>query len=298
MATGYLFIFGFHLPIYRDDGLWVRLKTDDSHLSPSMRLALQESPAAVPGKFGWREIALGFQVGELSALVHGKVVDRIMLARIDSTRFRFAAYDKPGGYPILDHWMQELGAVLVVNGSYFAPGHRPATPLLSNGKLLGPKEYDAKGGAFVAAEGSTGVRDLANESWRLVFQKMTNGLVSYPVLIAADGSNRVQKKSRWLANRSFIAEDKSGWIIIGTTTDAFFSLDRLAAFLGQSPLELETVLNLDGGPVACQGIQLNGFERKIYGRWEMRTEADDALLLLTVPGIPAAMPIVIGVFAK
>jgi hypothetical protein len=92
--------------------------------------------------------------------------------------------------------------------------------------------------------------------------------------------------------------DKSGWIVIGTTTDAFFSLDRLAEFLRQSPLELAIALNLDGGPVACQAIKLNGFERKTYGKWEMRTEGDDALLLLTVPDIPAAMRIVIGVFPK
>lgn len=125
---------------------------------------------------------------------------------------------------------------------------------------------------------------------------MTNGVVSYPILI--DGSYCDKNKSRWLANRSFIGQDKSGWIVIGTTIDAFFSLDRLAAFLHDSPLELTIALNLDGGPVACQGIQLNGFERKTYGHWEMRTDDDDVLLLLTLPGIPSAMRIVIAVFPK
>jgi hypothetical protein len=52
--------------------------------------------------------------------------------------------------------------------------------------------------------------------------------VSYPILI--NGSYYDQYKSRWLANRRFIGRDKDGWIIIGTTVDAFFSLDRLATF--------------------------------------------------------------------
>jgi hypothetical protein len=295
---GYVISFGFHSPIYKDGGLWDRLKSDDTHLSPSMRLALLDSPTAVPGQFSWREIAPGFQIGELTALVNRNVVDQIRLARIDPSRFRFAVCHKSGGLRNVDQWMHTLGAVLVVNGSYFAPGGKPATPLLSNGKLLGPKEYAAKGGAFPATDGQARIGDLANQRWQTVFQGMTSGLVSYPILVAADGSNHVQKKSRWLANRSFIAKDKSGWIVIGTTTDAFFSLDRLAEFLRQSPLESAIALDLDGGPVACQSIKLNGFERKTYGKWEMRTEGDDALLLLTAPYIPPPLRIVVAVFPK
>jgi hypothetical protein len=45
-----------------------------------------------------------------------------------------------------------------------------------------------------------------------------------------------------------------------------------------------------------QAIQLNGFERKTYGHWEMRIDGDDALLLMTLRSIPAAMPVVIAVF--
>jgi Phosphodiester glycosidase len=292
----YVFCFGFHFPIYRDGGLWVRLKMDDTHLSPSMILALRNSPVAVPGQFSWRESSPGFQVGELPALVHGNVVDRILLARIDPTRFRFGVYNHSRGYRTLDQWMRKLGAALVVNGSYFSPGWKPATPLLSNGRLLGPTEYDRKGGVFSAAKGVAKVQDLINQGWRTAFEGMTAGLVSFPILI--NGSYYDQNKTRWLANRSFIGQDKSGWIIIGTTVDAFFSLDRLAMFLHESPLELTMALNLDGGPVACQAIQLDGFERKTYGKWEMRIDDDDALLLMSLRGIPPAMPVVIAVFPK
>jgi hypothetical protein len=39
-------------------------------------------------------------------------------------------------------------------------------------------------------------------------------------------------------------------VIFGTTADAFFSFDRLAAFLRAAPLDIRIALNLDGGPVA------------------------------------------------
>jgi hypothetical protein len=103
-------------------------------------------------------------------------------------------------------------------------------------------------------------------------------MVSYPLLLS-DGMSRVRRSSRWLANRSFVGQDGAGRIIIGTTADAFFSLDRLARFLLDAPLGLTIALNLDGGPVACQGISFNGYQRKTYGRWETQVEGDQALLL-------------------
>jgi hypothetical protein len=92
-------------------------------------------------------------------------------------------------------------------------------------------------------------------------------------------------------------QKSAGRIIIGTTTDAFFSLDRLARFLIAAPLDLTLALNLDGGPVACQGIALNGYARKTYGRWEARVEGD-RVQLLTWPYGTVDMPLVLAVFPK
>lgn len=47
--------------------------------------------------------------------------------------------------------------------------------------------------------------------------------------------------------------------------EALFSLDRLAAFLRDDPLRLKRALNLAGCPIACQGISLDGFERRVRG---------------------------------
>jgi hypothetical protein len=60
---------------------------------------------------------------------------------------------------------------------------------------------------------------------------------------------------------------------------------------------LTLALNLDGGPVACQGISINGFERRTYGRWEIQVQGDDAQLLIWPYGT-VAMPVVLAVFPK
>jgi hypothetical protein len=104
-------------------------------------------------------------------------------------------------------------------------------------------------------------------------------MVSYPLLIGTDGQTHVAASSRWLANRTFVGKDGQGRIIVGTTREAFFPLAALAAFLKSSPLDLKLALNFDGGPISCQSVRLDGFERKFYAKWESQLHGDDVRLL-------------------
>jgi hypothetical protein len=291
--------------LFRGGGLlWTPVAADDARLSPGMRLALRDrNVIATPGTFAWRQIAPGFAVAELPVLAEGAEVDRIMLARVEPDRFRFIVRTAPAGTRVLDDWMKALGAVLVMNGSYFARDGRPDTPLISAGAALGPSDYQARHGAFVASARSTGIHDLANQDWRAALNSADDAMVSYPLLIAADGTPRVTADWRWLANRSFVGQDDAGRLVLGTTTDAFFSLERLAYFLRAAPLGLTLALNLDGGPVASQGIALDGFHRTTCGRYELATH-DNRLTLLYGPRMRLfgprcwEMPIVLAVVPK
>jgi hypothetical protein len=204
-----------------------------------MRLALRDPPPEFrAGPFEWHRAAEGFDVAELPVLVSGEEVDHVLLARVDPARFRFLVRSAPAGNKGPDDWMTELGAALVINGSYFAGDGRPDTPLVSAGTLLGPNDYDARHGAFVVSDDAVGIRDLAAVPWRSALAGAQDAVVSYPLLLAADGSARVNADRRWLANRSFVGEDNAGRIVLGTTRDAFFSLENLARFLREAPLDL------------------------------------------------------------
>jgi hypothetical protein len=302
LASLYTFAgpYGFSVLLRRGASVGVTVTPDDPRMSPSMRLALHDPSGPVQaGPLAWREIAPGFDVGELAAVVDGEEVDRISLARIDPARFRFAVRSHPAGNRELGDWMRELGAALVINGSYFSRDGTPDTPLIAAGVRLGPRHYIANHGAFIASAKSVAIRDLAAVDWHLALNGADDAMVSFPLLVAADGANRINADWRWLANRSFVGQDRSGRIILGTTADAFFSLKRLGTFLRDAPLDLATALNLDGGPVACQGIALNNFRRDICGRWELATRGGQMKLLTPVFGSARwAMPIVLAVFPK
>ena len=128
-------------------------------------------------------------------------------------------------------------------------------------------------------------------------------MVSYPLLLAEDGTSRAPKGTGWLANRSFLGEDRQGRMIVGTTVGGYFSLARLAAFLKIAPLDLKLALNLDGGPVACQGISLAGFERRQCGKWEIQVADGRARMIPTWQLLPVhygtpSMPMALLVYAK
>jgi hypothetical protein len=289
--------YGFNVLFHQGGSYWVRVTPGSPRLSPAMRLALRDDPAATPGAFSWRSVAPGFEVAELPAMAEGQEVDRIMLARIDPARFRFVVRNSPAGDRNIDTWMKTLGAALVVNGSYYAHHGTPATPVISDGRALGPATYNASAGAFVASRAFTGIIDLSNTAWQSALHGSDNALVSYPLLLDANGS-RVTHHSRWLATRSFVGQDDQGKILIGTTKDGFFSLEWLAKFLHAAPLHLRLALNLDGGPVACQSIAIGDYRRTTYGRWEFEISDRSATLLTWPYGRAVGMPIVLAVFPK
>ncbi|WP_141584013.1 phosphodiester glycosidase family protein [Actinomadura sp. WMMA1423] len=289
--------YGVNVLLRRGASIWVDVSPDDSRLSPGIRLSLagRRTPdAAEPVR--WRQVAGGFDVAELPVRVGGRPVDALLLSRIDPARYRFRVLSRPAGDREVGDWMSATGAAMVVNGSYFARDGSPDTPVVSDGRRLGPTSYRATHGAFVVG-GTGGARlaDLAGTDWRRATEGASQAMVSYPMLLGADGRSRTGgQDERWLANRSFLGQDAAGRIIVGTTRDAYFSLHSLAAFLPRSGLDLRLALNLDGGPVACQKVSAGAYRRDFCGRYE--TAVHDGRLQLLRPlvdfrrnGLPIAL---------
>ncbi|WP_235984311.1 phosphodiester glycosidase family protein [Mesorhizobium neociceri] len=305
-AVGYVWqkhgVYGLNVLLRRGGSYWVTVAPDDARLSPAMRLALKpEIPGVTAGASSWSETEPGFQVREIPVMAGDREIDRLYLNRFDPAKFGFVAHNEPSGAKDIDQWEAALdpdgacGTVLIVNGSYFGLKGEADTPFISKGDRLGPDEYDAKAGAWVANASGTQVVDLAGRDWRAVLENAENAMVSYPLLVGEDGRNNVRAKSNWLANRTFIAEDRQGRIIVGSTKDAFFSLDRLANFLLEAELELKTALNLDGGPIAGLSVRSGNYHLKHYARWEAQV-VDGKVSLLQAPlDVAWGMPVVLTV---
>lgn len=297
--------YGLNVLLRRGGSYWITVAADDARLSPAMRLAMQPViPDVAAGAGTWQEVEPGFDVREVPVVAGDQEIDRLYLNRFDPARFRFVARNEPGGTRDIDQWEAALhpegprGTVLIVNGSYFGLKGEADTPLISMGEKLGPSDYDARAGVWVASASGTHVIDLTGRDWRAVLDGAENAMVSYPLLIGEDGRNNVRAKSNWLANRTFVAEDHQGRIIIGSTKDAFFSLDRLATFLLKAELDIKTALNLDGGPVAGLSVRSGNYNLKHYARWEAQVSDGKVSLLQAPRNVPWGMPVVLTVERK
>lgn len=293
-------VYGLNVLLRRGGTYFVTVTPDDQRLTPSMRSALAPLPPAVKATApDWQLRQPGLETAELLVLSDAGEVDRLLLTRLDPALFRFEVLTAPAGNVELGDWMRDRNPVVVINGSYFDRKGFADTPIKSTGVPAGPVDYDATHGIFAASDTSVAIHDLRGRDWRPLLDRARDAMVSYPLLLAEDGSIRVKSDRRWLANRSFVGQDRSGRIVLGTTKEAFFSLDRLAAFLREAPLELAVVLNLDGGPVACQAVKSGRFERDFCGDWETQTSGDEIILLKRVIGSRRwALPIILAAFPK
>ncbi len=293
--------YGYNLILRRGGTIFIPMKTDDKRLSEAMREALKpNTPNAVPGKYEWVNLAEGYQRAKMPVLVNGKEIDTIFLNRIDPKLYGFEVFNEYEGKTGIDEWEKKLPEkIFITNGSYYDVKGKPDTPFISRNQYLGPKEYNAKAGAFVVKNGKAEIIDLRNKDWKQELTGASNAMVSYPLLIGEDGQTHVNVKSKWLANRTFVAIDNEGYVVIGNTKDAFFSLSSLAEFLKTSNLGLKIALNLDGGPIACNSLRIGNVHEKNYAKWEAQVDGND-VRLLTWPRKEAtwAMPVVITVAKK
>ncbi|MGC4121628.1 MAG: phosphodiester glycosidase family protein [Myxococcales bacterium] len=236
---------------------------------PWQALALGD-PDTVPEAvaFEWTERLPGFETAVLPARLSGQTVDRIHLVRVDPARYSFEARHDEQRPANIDAWQERLGALAVVNASFYQMDYSPETPMKTGGALLGPRWKKTRHGAFVAREGAADVVDLLGANVQEAIAPFSEAVVSYPLLLDASGKVRAVRNPNWIASRTIVAVDGRGRILLGTTETGFFSLRRLGLFLKAAPLGLKVALNMDGGPPACMAVKAGGFEETIRGRWE------------------------------
>lgn len=217
----------------------------------------------------WTSRGDGIETSDLEIFSEDYLVERIRLVRIDPALYKFSVHYSKVSPLLAEEWRERLDATVVVNGSYYLPNLDADTPLWTAGMRYGPRTYSAQHGAFVADDPPR-IVDLLNRDIETELRGVKDAMVSYPLLLDAGGNVRAHGRPDWVANRTFVATDRNGRIILGTTEQGFFALKAFGNFLKNSDLQLTTALNFDGGPVACQSIRIGNFRRDVYGQWELQ----------------------------
>lgn len=189
----------------------------------------------------------------------------------------------------ITQWQRHTRALAVFNAGQYYPDRSYMGLLVSDGKLVSTRLHPGFKAALVAgaAGGKKGVHvvdlerdpiDPKRPGWGQVAQSF--------MLLDRDGRPRVRKSDQ-VANRTIVAEDQRGRLLV-LTTEGGYTLWDFAELLKRSSLRVSHAMAMDGGYEAELCVATERFRYASFGRW--KSEEDE-----TAPGAQVPLPAVIAV---
>ncbi|MCS6846949.1 MAG: phosphodiester glycosidase family protein [Anaerolineae bacterium] len=221
------------------------------------------TPLAYDGR--WRTLAPAIELMLLQGRSNG-ADELLMVARVDLRRAALRVLYDPQTPRTLRDWQLAAGADLVINGGFFDEANRATGLLIADGRAFG-RSYRGFGGMFALREGKPSLQWLRTHPYRFD-PAIEQAVQSFPMLVVdaqrVEGISDNGQRNR----RSFIALDREGYVLLGVTQMAQWTLTDLAGFLAASPeLRVVDALNLDGGgssglwvDSSLSGFSMNSFE--------------------------------------
>jgi hypothetical protein len=242
----------------------------------------------------WRTLAPGIEFTTLRGDPYCRAGSAaIGVLRVDPARARLRVRHfslEPERRPLgIVEWQRRSRAIAVFNAGQYYPDYSYMGLLVAGGKTVSRRLHSDFRAALVAGPEGRGlearVLDLEREpidprrpGWSEVAQSF--------MLFDQSGADRVRKSDR-IANRTAVAQDRDGRLLIATSEGAY-TLSDYALLLRRSPFQLTHAMSMDGGLEAELCVSGRGFRWASFGRWPDR-EMPDA------PGAHTPLPAIVEI---
>ncbi len=246
----------------------------------------------------WRTLGRGLSFTRVEVIREGEdreVVAALAVVKIDPASNAFRVFHHAP--QSISTWQQELQAPIVFNASYYGPGYQPVGLIIADGQATGPTNNRQMRGMFVAEPKGISpdlpratILDLLATPLNLKNLPWTQGVQSFPLLLDYKGNIRVRNSDK-TSNRTVIATDRVGNILVFNTSNSYFTLREMAQFLKASKFEIDSAMNLDGGSEAQLLIKTKDFEYFSPSAWENPIGS-------LLDRESAILPTVVGVFPR
>ena len=222
----------------------------------------------------WKTLQPGLEFGTFRGEPYcRRGSSQIALLRLDPGKVELRVFHcslQPDHRPLTPlEWQRRLGATAVFNAGQYYPDLSYMGVLVCGGKVVSSRAHPGFRAALVASPATGGpaarVLDLERtsiESERLRWREVAQSFM----LFDRDGSPRV-RRSEQVANRTAVAEDRRGRIVVATT-EGGYTLWEFARVLERSPLGLTHAMSMDGGREAELCVRTEGFRYASFARWE------------------------------
>ncbi|MGO9177107.1 MAG: phosphodiester glycosidase family protein [Desulfobaccales bacterium] len=246
----------------------------------------------------WQTLGRGLSFTRVEVIREGEdreVVAALAVVKIDPASNAFRVFHHAP--QSITAWQQELQAPIVFNASYYGPGYQPVGLIIADGRASGPANNRQMRGMFVAEPKGISpdlpratILDLLATPVNPKNLPWTQGVQSFPLLLDYKGNIRVRDSDK-NSNRTVIATDRVGNILVFNTSNSYFTLREMAQFLKASKFEIDSAMNLDGGSEAQLLIKTKNFEYFSPPAWENPIGS-------LLDRESAFLPTVVGVFPR
>jgi uncharacterized protein YigE (DUF2233 family) len=224
----------------------------------------------------------------------------IAVLRIDPGLWRFEVlhytlYGKDAEPLTIREWQEKAYASAVFNAGQYYPDLSYMGLLISGDRKFSSKSHPQWQALFVAEPTRSGmgwarILDLKHDRFRLNSTAYTQIAQSF-MLFDQTGRKRV-KKGNWVANRTAVAEDRRGRILVFVSEGGFTIWD-FARLLQASELNLVKAMSMDGGYESELAVTVRDFSYATFGQWETNDNGD-----ISLPGAEMPLPAVVCVFPR
>lgn len=214
----------------------------------------------------WTKITDGMEIKEIAVISDlGLESDVVTAIKIEQDKFNFELVQESQAKSAFD-WQEELNALLVVNAAFFNESYLPTGYLKSsdgaeygNAYMEGENGYT---GAFIINdEGQVELRYLPTQNYGLAeLDGFEATLQTFPTLILPGGVASIINDSSKTANRTVLAESKSGDFYIFLSQQNSLTLLEMQDFLLNFEDKLDIAINLDGGTSSGVSIESGDFD--------------------------------------
>ena len=188
-------------------------------------------------------------------------------------------------------WLRATHAVAAFNAGQYYPDYSYMGLLVSGGRALSTRAHAEFRAALVAEPVGGGVGahvlDLSPDSLSDVARAWGEVAQSF-MLFDRSGNVRVRKSDQE-ANRTVVAEDRHGRLLV-LTTEGGYTLWEFARWVQDSPLDVAHAMSMDGGLEAEMCVNAGRFAYASFGHWNPKDGAADAIAAGRVP-LPAVITV-------
>lgn len=241
----------------------------------------------------WQKLESGLEFVEFKLNPGGS---RLAVLRIDPEKFDFVlcSASQDGCEPrSLSEWAREKGLSAAINASMFLPDNRTSTGYMRSGDYVNNGRIMDRFGAFFVSEPRTpelagaAIIDRDDEKWR-------EKIADYRTVVQNYRMTNSQRRILWSPGGphyaiSAIAVDGSGRILFlhsRVPVEAYTFVQQLLHL----PLDVRTIMYVEGGAQAGLLVQSGGLRRELTG--------PHAPSLLVTGNLRAVLPNVLGIRPK